>query len=303
VLGSALDCSMLRSSLIGLVGRISSAPDGSMMLGSARSAAQRLACRSVALAAQCSARRPMARRVDQRLTARCVAPYSNAQHSAHCPVARVARYSTRVAQYSTRCPSTQQLDHRLIARRLVPRPTRYSARIGSSLPFYLIKMSKTHYMLESKTIWTEVTENHVKGKCLPSQPNKVTGPWQWQPSLAISGHGSSPLGSAAYGNALITTLTHITAAMRAAFITTSTHIPAAMRAMVMLPLFYSESEDVFPVVSEMRCKFGSKTISTNVCIPGPEAMPLPWAMQPGVALVVAAATASPAFDRLQRLLN
>ena len=92
-------------------------------------------------------------------------------------------------------------------------------------------------------------------------------------------------------------------AMRAAFITTSTHIPAAMRAMVMLPLFYSESKDVFPVVSEMRCKFGSKTISTDVCIPGPEAMPSPWAMQPGVALVEAAATASPAFDRLQRLLN
>ena len=95
----------------------------------------------------------------------------------------------------------------------------------------------------------------------------------------------------------------ISAAMRAAFITTSTHIPAAMRAMVMLPLFYSESEDVFPVVSETRCKLGSKTISTDVCIPGPEAMPSPWAMQPGVALVEAAATASPAFDRLQRLLN
>jgi hypothetical protein len=251
-------------------------------------------------------------------------------------------------------------------------------------------MSKTHYKFESKTIWTEVTENHVKGKCLPSQPNKVTGLWQWQPSLAIFGHGSSPLGSAldgwgslplgsaigtaldgrsriglvqmvavfpmgrdednsdkggededyeedepgleampqpgelrlvvdlqpvvlpvkaaatgphAYGNALITTLTHIMAAMRAAFITTSTHIPAARRAMVLLPLFYSESEDVFPVVSEMRCKFGSKTISTDVCIPGPEAMPSPWAMQPGVALVEAAASASPAFDRLQRLLN
>jgi hypothetical protein len=268
-------------------------------------------------------------------------------------------------------------------------------------------MSKTHYKFESKTIWTGVTENHVKGKCLPSQSNKVTGLWQWQhqQSLAISGHGSSPLGLAldgwgslplgsaigtaldgrsrfglahivavfpmghdedenddgwededymqdepgleampqpgelrfvdlqpvvlpvkaaatgpqaygnalittlaatgphAYGNALITTLTRITAAMRAAFITTSTRLPAAMRAMGMLPLFYSESEDVFPVVSEMRCKFGSKTISTDVCIPGPEAMPSPWAMQPGVALVEAAATASPAFDRLQRLLN
>ena len=85
----------------------------------------------------------------------------------------------------------------------------------------------------------------------------------------------------------ITTSTHIPAAMRAVFITTSTHIPAAMRAVVV-------------------GKFGSKTILTDGFIPGPEAMPSPGAMQPGVALVEAAATASPmarAFDRLQRLLN
>ena len=189
----------------------------------------------------------------------------------------------------------------------------------------VVKVSKVHNKFGSKKISTDVTEDHVKGKCLPSQPNNVTGLRQWQPILANSGHGSSSLSSALDGwdslplgsngrsqfslakivvvfpmgrdedendegeDALITTLTlHIPAAnMRAAFITTSTQIPAAMRAVVV-------------------GKFGSKTISTDVFIPGPEAMPSPGAMQPGVALVEAAATASPmarAFDRLQRLLN
>ena len=189
----------------------------------------------------------------------------------------------------------------------------------------VVKVSKVHNKFRSKTISTDVTEDHVEGKRLPSQPNNVTGLRQWQPVLANSGHGSSSLSSALDGwdtlplgsdgrsqfssakvvvvfpigrdedendegeDALITTLTlHIPAAnMRAAFITTSTQIPAAMRAVVV-------------------GKFGSKTISTYVFIPGPEAMPSPGAMQPGVALVEAAATASPmawAFDRLQRLLN
>ena len=189
----------------------------------------------------------------------------------------------------------------------------------------VVKVSKVHNKFRSKTISTDVTEDHVEGKRLPSQPNNVTGLRQWQPVLANSGHGSSSLSSALNGwdslplgsdgrsqfssakdvvvcpigrdedendegeDALITTWTlHISAVnMRAAFITTSTQIPAAMRAVVV-------------------GKFGSKTISTDVFIPGPEAMPSPGAMQPGVALVEAAATASPmawAFDRLQRLLN
>ena len=56
----------------------------------------------------------------------------------------------------------------------------------------------------------------------------------------------------------------IPAAMCAAFITTLTHIPAAMRAVVLLPLCYPESEEVLLMVSKLRCKFGSKTISTDV---------------------------------------
>ena len=165
----------------------------------------------------------------------------------------------------------------------------------------VVKVSKVHNKFRSKTISTDVTEDHVEGKRLPSQPNNVTGLRQWQPVLANSRHGSSSLSSALNGwdslplgsdgrsqfssakdvvvcpigrdedendegeDALITTLTlHISAAnMRAAFITTSTQIPAAMRAVVV-------------------GKFGSKTISTDVFIPGPEAMPSPGAMQPGV---------------------
>ena len=143
---------------------------------------------------------------------------------------------------------------------------------------------------------------------------------------------------AAMRAAFFTTSTHTPAAMRAAFIT-SIHIPAAMHAVVVRPLFYSVANSGHgssPLSSALDEYLGSLplglTLSSAKVVamfpmghdedenedgggdedndedeePGPKAMPSPGAMQPGVALVEAAATMSPmaqALYRLQRLLN
>ena len=81
------------------------------------------------------------------------------------------------------------------------RSLNYGGRINSGLldsPLGdVVKVSKVHNKFGSKMISTDVTEDHVKGKCLPSQRNKVFP--------------------------MVTTSTYIPAAMRAVFITTSTH--------------------------------------------------------------------------------